>query len=521
MGLNHVKISGFQRGLDQASSPQGGSADRLLQALNFRLNNAGQSLMGRTGCKSVPLSSDPGTSIRRIHYWPFNDRYYVSGVGKVGYFSGGTNAYTNEYSPVAGSPGAFIEVTAASGAPQLGWYSDLESPRINNGTTGFLAWTPVVNPSAMAVWKNRVCSAKDQRIYFSDIGDAFAWSAGGHFLDIRDTVINSKIRVLLSFKDDLYIFTDHAVWVLYDSINFSVRKLFDVGHAIPIELDPKPVIFHDRFYWTANDGHVYSSGGEDLQLETRWVGPLWVARGVLAPVLTDRDTILFAGDRQVIDGVSTTEVWELSAGITYQDDEGRAAHPWMMHRVPFSVETMATGDTFLPGGVNARSVGKVVRGGNVDPQEVDNYPIYMGASTFTDATHGRIIRFADPATVQDYKGEGDTVMAILSVMQTAYTALGSREESYERLRRVNVLLGGGGVTDTGAGATDIVIDGDFGKKVVSFVDLYAREHGDVVRVRPEMRARYFSVLISTTLQAVSEILEIHGIDMIFRGGKEH
>lgn len=100
-------------------------------------------------------------------------------------------------------------------------------------------------------------------LYFSDDGNGDEWPSLNYL--VLDGASNEKITGLYELQGKLYIFTNKAVYSLVGSLdNFAVTKEVDGVGAVSAEAIQ---IFGNRFYFIAEDGHIYEFDGGSFPVQ--------------------------------------------------------------------------------------------------------------------------------------------------------------------------------------------------------------------------------------------------------------
>jgi hypothetical protein len=150
------------------------------------------------------------------------------------------------------------------------------SIKINASTGVATTWTapPAQVCRCIKSWKNRMCiagpSSQPQRIYFSDINNPDSFPAN-NFIDIKSVdVEDDTILAMEVVGEDLIVFKNRSVWVVFDPVTFENRRVSPVGVANTFAT----AVGENQVYFIAKTG-IYSTDGESVVKLSKVIDPMF------------------------------------------------------------------------------------------------------------------------------------------------------------------------------------------------------------------------------------------------------
>lgn len=374
-----------------------------------------------------------------------------------------------------------------------------ETPQQWNGTPGAptTAWagTALAGALDMVVWRGRIvligADSNMNRVFYSNIGDPTNPS-GYNTIDIHDQASSPNVGLLVH-KNNLYLFKQSSVWMIYDPNTFANRLIANVGCIGFRAKCSNP--YDGRIYWFCGDDRsIHSSNGEtDDVVESRKIAPLF-------------------------DSLDYT-----TSGGGSMADMMRMIHDPRMGSVLFgydSVSNSGTNDTIL----EIPPVGKpgdhpIFRHALIHRAL---YHDYLTGSGFgygsvkktevhcTDTTLNRLFKVFDAIG-------NDNGVGIPSMWMSGWAPIQS-EEPVERIRRVNLLYRGLLNVDIASSMTPVANPAVFTISPTEFVGASDTDRTYVSLAGPNRKGRYHRV----TLRGNSTNKEwaVSALEFAIRGGKE-
>lgn len=348
------------------------------------------------------------------------------------------------------------------------------------------------NGTCLKVWKNMMViggvAAQPQRLYYSKIADPETWPAN-NFIDIKSTDDESDSIIALEVVgENLLVFKQSSLWVVFDPVGFENRRVEGVGcvHRGCV------VKYREQVYWVAIDG-LYSTDGTDVELESKWVASIFTdfffykKYGRLS--ITEDDLLLITN----VEGWINGSAWGMRLDLKRADGQ----HPWC---------NVSAGPLSCCGKL---AVGRFT-GGNplLQPRE-QCMAIMRAPGMFGSAQNPIIIQ--PPYTPADHFYNGATALRG-GFFFTTWTDLVDTE-IYERIRRVNLSVS----VLSGSADLDFNIYKNYGG-TIGFTQTVSVPgvSQQLLRVRPDSRARSHKVGLTLRGQLVVDV-----VDFRYRGGKEH
>jgi hypothetical protein len=272
-----VTINDFSRGVNALDSWEDLTPGYLgAQTVNVSPIGSGGSVSQTGGLQTLGFLPDSAT--RR----PNNAIPYDTGLvvgyndGSVGRFDFNTTLDTALAPADAGGgrfPSLIVAQDVSLGVNQYVWVlrdpvSAIPSAKVNLSTAVSVAWagTPPKG-RCIANWKTRMVIAgmpsEIGRLRFSDPLNPESWPVN-NFIDIKTTDGDAEAIVGLEVVgEDLMVFKERSVWLVFDPTTFDNRRLGSVG----LYNKKFTCRYNDRVYWMDSSG-IYSSDGTDITKES-------------------------------------------------------------------------------------------------------------------------------------------------------------------------------------------------------------------------------------------------------------
>lgn len=338
------------------------------------------------------------------------------------------------------------------------------------------------NGSILCTWKTYMLvsgvTGQRQRLYFSKPGDPETWPAANN-IDIKSVDDEDDAIVGLQvIGENLLVFKQNSVWLVFDPVTFDNRRIASVGLVNKFAIAP----YLDRVFWTGVDG-IWSTDGEDIRLETKnmkrvfqgW-DPANVSNTVRMGALPDGMMVATTGIVSTgINHILTTDFFHCDLTRTRDD----AQHPWFTHSGPNGFETHA--------------LATVVR--------ADGNRRFVGIDTDILGTEQSLWVYFNTTGSDDLDGNGVGDSSQFGAWLTRPLAF-SGLDNYCRIRRVDLVGKGPSVSVDINGST-------------SFNDA-AVANKATYRFRPNVRDKTFEFRLSC-----GPTSEVHEVEVKFRGGVEH
>jgi hypothetical protein len=405
-----------------------------------------------------------------------------------------------------------LAATGAAGGPDRIWYFEQASDSANtqyiwalNGvdtpqkmlvSTGAVAAWGGAPPAGSfhKVWKTLMIvagvAAQPQRLYYSQPNNPELWTAPGGFIDIKSTDDEDDSIVALDvIGENLVVFKQNSVWVVFDPVSFDNRRLSDVGCVNRFA----HCTVGDSVFWVSPSG-VFSTNGDDVRSESKNIDTVWnsTTQGGNVSLFDARMASLA---NRVFVVPSSGSMWYFRTDLSRPDGQ----HPWMYNTQRFfQTNAICSGNFNAPAQGQPESVVIMLE----NPTGVEQTPFEWGSK---------------------YGANDDDWNLVLSPpMLGSYTSKRfelTGTENYERIRRVCVYGVSQGLTMSVS-----LIDSSGGALFSQFVNTDAALKFGYARVRPEVRSRSTQVWLSFTTSAAvaaTDPHEVSEIEINYRGGTEH
>lgn len=381
------------------------------------------------------------------------------------------------------------------------------SLKINISTGVVTTWAPANLEAGRCIksWKNRMVVggllSNSLRIRWSDINNPDSWPAN-NFLDIKSVdAEDDAIFAMEVIGEDLIIFKQKSVWVVYDAVTFENRRVGAVGvsNSFATAAGDNEVFFISKAGVYKTDGELISKISQNIE---HTFTSLAATTGRSAWSLNDSRICYAPGDRLiVVDGAG--KLWEC-----YLNLKGRYGPSWWTHMKWPS----HTRPEYMP------FVGVRQSGTTTD---------IVGVYNSTNDNRQRLARYLVPGAAGDDLGEG-LVQYFWEWVSPAIRFQGL--ENIERLRRVTVRLRG---HEDAAQNLVWAIDANIDNSVQATGNLPVLSPASggsrwfSKRFRPETRGalQQMSLTVASfgTLPVVAtqQHIEVAEIEFKYRGGKEH
>ncbi len=298
MSLSTYKLSDFLGGVNLVDEDEEVAVNELayiptLESQNVLPISSGKGLASRDGNDPITTTGTalPNTNTddvaNRITNMAIAKQFsgaivaWSSWGGAMGVFIpfGGANAEAVAASVAGGSEWDFEYTTDVSGIDEYFWCyptpgsAPMIGPRKMDAGGVDSAWAGVpaaATDGVIRIWKNRMIITHGTRLYFSAIGNPESFPAN-NFVDIKSVDDDGDIIMGLEpIGENLLVFKRNSVWSIYDSTNFTNRRLFPVGVVSWRAITS----LEDRVFWVSRNG-VYSTNGEDILLESHKLEPIF------------------------------------------------------------------------------------------------------------------------------------------------------------------------------------------------------------------------------------------------------
>lgn len=505
MPLNTAKIDDFSGGLNTEDPPHELDTNEFQSTTHdWEVSGPkGQSLkvrrpIRRSAVTSVALPAvGATTSITSLKTYrasaAFEDKLIGSndegGVWTIDITSAGSNVVVQKIAPTGGTSGRTWMFAQAqdSGNAQVVWMlNGVGTPQkmvISTGTVNNWGGTPP-NGIMLIPWKNMMIisgvNGQTQRLYFSAINNPESWPAT-NFIDIKSTDDeNDAITGLQVIGENLVVFKQRSVWLVFDSVTFENRRIGDIGCVNRFTC----CRYLNQAYWLSLNGGFYSTDGENVKEESINVRfPMKNMAVFYANAAICRVAALSTGLIGVMGSAGTGsggEFYYMDLNRTRKDKQ----HPWFM----FTTGQMGGLTGFVEANTNVLTSGAKWVG--IAGSSTQNLYHLFSAGSRDDS-------------------DSSTNVDIGAVYRSPMLAVQGTENK-ERLRRINLMCRGGGV-----GSLTVKVYADGVNKLNTAV--LAGTSWGVKRVRPESRGRFHEIQLEGNY-ASDEVSEV---EMKYRGGKEH
>lgn len=511
MGLETFTLNDFSGGINAVDDPQdldpnelafGGTNDVEIvgKGARIRVRNGMKRKSGGGPAPTVDQS-------RVRHMMP----YRASGVSLDNIVLSTALGQILTWNRVTQAVNSIFGATGTPGAPDRTWYfeqaadvSNVQNVWCMNGldtarkfpvTTGVVAnWggTPPAG-TFCKVWKNMMIvagvPAQPQRLYFSTIANPESWPAN-NFIDIKSTDDeDDSITALETIGENLLVFKQNSVWVVFDPVTFENRRIADTGCVNQFAHCRQG----DLVYWMAPTG-VFSTDEDEVNRESKNIDVVWNNPQGGGNVTLKNARMASTADRIFV-MPSTSYMWAMRTDLTRPDKQ----HPWFYYQERFFyANALCSGNFNDPGQGQPESLMVCVTDSGFSEQTLFEWGAKWGAND--DAWN---IAF------------GGTLIASFASKRLAFVGT----ENWERIRRINVF----GISEGSNMAINLLDDA--GNGVFSqYVNTGNGDDYGYARVRPEVRARGVQLWVNflqgepTTGNNPMEITEV---EFKYRGGKEH
>jgi hypothetical protein len=391
-----------------------------------------------------------------------------------------------------------------SGTQEYVWcLNGFSTPQKFNVDTSVLsAWggTPP-NGKTARVWKNRMVvtgvAAQPQRLYYSTIANPESWPVN-NFIDIKSTDDEQEpITAIEVVEENLLVFKEKSVWLVFDPVSFENRRIGDVGCVGRLAVARSVASSDERVYWVSRTG-VYSTDGDKVQYESRMIEPRFQDASVgwtqwfytfkdktKLTMLQHGKLFLVNWDAMGFSRFSTVLVMDTK----YSRPDGQK--PWFRHTGVMSGITAITPVHSRDHDINSAEVDTAIAVLDI------NNPV-AGSQVLAD-----ILR--DDRVKDSIAALNDT--QISGIYESPFLPVTQSTEKMERIRRFNLHGDRGTVTlnlqaDEGTNAS-------FGPSSLAVAQRF-------VRFRPELRGRFFQATLD--FRDGGRMMEM---EWMYRGGKEH
>lgn len=444
----------------------------------------------------------PTSNTRRPNYAiPFDTGFIIvyndGSVARFDFNSGGvdTNIAVSDLGGIR-FPSVIVAQDVALGTNQYVWImrdpvSAIASTKVNLTTAASVTWggTP---PKGRCItnWKTRMViggiPSEVGRLRFSDALNPESWPVN-NFIDIKTTDGDAEAIVGLEVVgEDLLVFKERSVWLVFDPVTFDNRRMFSVG------LYNKKFIckYNDRVYWMDSSG-IYSTDGTDLTKESlnidaafsNEVPGAFGGTGFYVPFATG-SVDYYGGMDATPDGrIIVSSGAGLIVGYTaHRDHAGRM--PWY-HLKGGALASAWDVVQAYPGDVSGNGVTFILYKSPVNLNELCMY---------------------DGTTAHQAGGTSVAVKPILVLS----TIRGDEVEAYSRLRRLD-LYGTGTIGSTGVATIEVRKDTAASAAFSKVPGAFTTEF---LRVRPEVRSRNFYVTIKG--DGTGSSFSLHSVEAVLR-----
>lgn len=501
MGLQRIPVGDFSGGVNYKDSPFELDPDEARDALNVTLLQRGV-IAQRAGTTRLDTSGYPAANFTdHVRPWYFSTtKLLMASIGGDVWSMTQGGVLTKRFESAASTPvWCFESSVTSANVNQLWMMNGNDPPQKWDGAAALTsAWAGTPPAGTMCrVWNNRMIiagvAATPQRLFFSAIGDPETpiTGYGTNWVDIKGTEDDTDpITWIEVCGPYLLVFKKNSVWKVYDSTTFANVRLGGPG-------------CEDRFQSCVNEGICYyfnrsgvwsTNGVSAPKFESEVIEPWFQANLNYANLARVR--MCASKDRRVFlsvpVGVSAmpNRLLELVPHLASQRSDGRNRAPWLIHDIAMSALAV-----FRPANTD-----ELVGGGSAA---------------------GQIYRL--------FQGTSDDGNAISSFWKSGWRPFLS-EEPFERVRRVNVELGGQITFDLYQEFAEAPV---FSATLISNVDPDPFWDGGVwdggtwdpivsvalKRARPEKRGRYHSFGVRNA--DLNKTFTIYAMEFVIRGGKEH
>lgn len=522
MGLQRAPLQTFE-GLNTRDAPYDLPAGETPDALNVRFldNRDNETITPRKGPKNIKSGATTLTSSATNALVTARGDLIVSADDL--YFAGATDGvtgfgdYVKKYDNVSGGAQDWSLVNAFG----FTWaFPTTNNPGItvpaqkladNTGTTAVWGGTPPTRGKQAVFWRGRIVLLEEdtsggagpfRRIRYSDAGNPESPTGGNwgnNFIDIYDQE-DSTNMMLVVHNNNLYLFKESSLWMIYDPNTFANRLICMYGTgkgpqegfpatqtrtAISCPLDR-------RLYWySPQDGRIHSSNGEtDHVIETQKfdlpqasIDEFPGQNGQIAYDPVQKSVMFFYSE--------PGQTW-LNAALEIVLRGKPGEHPLLFHRFQQPYESVFTQDYEVDGTISEF----------YSPDRLMGFPSNNRAKLYD---------------IFNQTGSDDGT-AIVSKYMSSWAPFIS-EEPTERIRRVNFLYRGL-LTLTVESAMVPATAGPAGGQVLAPAEFVGTNRADrtFVTLRgPNRKGRYHRFTINGS--TLNKDWEISALEFVIRGGK--
>jgi hypothetical protein len=435
----------------------------------------------------------PGTSLDQL--------VMSTALGRIITWDNATQVLTQRLAAtgVAGGPDRiwYFEQASDSANTQYIWaLNGVDTPQkmlVSSGAVSAWGGTPPAG-SFHKVWKTLMVvagvAAQPQRLYYSQPNNPELWTSPGGFIDIKSTDDEDDSIVALDvIGENLVVFKQNSVWVVFDPVSFDNRRLSDVGCVNRFA----HCTVGDSVFWVSPSG-VFSTNGDDVRSESKNIDTVWNNTTVGGNVpLNDARMASLANRVFVVPSSST--MWYFRTDLSRPDGQ----HPWMCNTQRFfQTNAICSGNFNAPAQGQPESMVLMLE----NPTGVEQTLFEWGSKYGANDDDWNLV--LSPSMLGGY-------------ISKRFELTGT--ENYERIRRVCVYGISQGLT-MGVTLLDTAGNSLFSQSANTDAALkfgYAR-------VRPEVRSRATQVWLSFTTSAAvaaTDPHEVSEIEINYRGGIEH
>lgn len=498
MGLQRFPFGDFRGGLNTKTNPADLQPNEAQSLLNVILTARG-AMEQRFGKTRFDSSGFPAT--KRLEYakpWYFGSTRLLLGTIDGSIYSSTTGgAFTERFNGTDGTLWAIETAVDSTNSARAWFVNGVDNPKKWDGSAGSVSdWAnSPPNGTCLLMWKNRMIvagvAATPQRVFFSDVGnpESPASQYGTNWIDFRageddfDPVVD-----LALLGDQLVVLKKSSVWVVYDPVTFSNRRVGAPGPNARFQTDE----LMGRLYFVNQDGIWSTNGVNAPRLESNDIQDQFY--DVVNFSVIDKARVCCTREGRVFVAIATggssvnNRIFEQFLGMAEQ--VGKIKAPWLIHDYPCSSLVV-----FRPVAAN----------------------VLLAGDSGAAKVH------------QLFNGTNDDGVAIAAHWQGGWRSL-IAEEPFERIRRLNVEMEGRlqldlmqdfGTTPKFTAVLETTVDADQlwdgGNWEPGIWDPVASTR--LMRARPEARGRYHSVRISNNV--LNKRFVVLGGEFSLRGGKEH
>jgi hypothetical protein len=532
MGLNTAKIDSFIGGLNTQDPEEELRPNEFGEYTSgAEIVGSGDALRSRRVISHIDhdatgFTIPAGGTSRAMHMIPFFNTtaaltkvptgwIFTNELGRIMVIknSDPTPSQVKYYNILTG-PGAssrdwkFEQMSTSAGVQKVYALNGVDTPQAYTISANTIANWPGVsipNGNCLKVWKNMMCvagvSGFPARLYYSRIADPENFSSPGGFIDIKSSEYDSeKIVALETVGENLLVFKENSLWLVFDPVNFENRRVAQVG-CLNARLTQN---IDELCYWKAESG-VYSTNGDTIRLESKNVD-LGATHELQSMTRDLEGNLIIVGD----------QVWLMYTHLTREDKQ----HPW--------VRLSGYGNEASTGNIMNRVETACFAPGT----DSGGSPGYHGVCIYTNSSGRYAALFLVESTLsggvvdETYDPVNFRVLSSVKMRYETPWLPVQGTENKERLRRLNI-VGSWPSLEWG-------VSTDF-EEFYDSIPVYAgRAFGTlgasggqfpnedrVKRVRPESRGRFHKIRLKYIGTDNWGHIEISQIELKNRGGKEH